>query len=214
MPRSGVPAEKPLILVTTSHRPSQRVRSFVKDLVSVLPRAVKRNRGKSTLRDLYYDAVALGVRRVVVVSTWKGNPGTIRVYEPGEPPEQELVLLSAIRLRGVRLSRETPGAVRARGSRSLGVYPAGGVEQKMLADILVRSFLARLVFDPGTPGFDSVAHVEPWEGGLAEVYFTCGGRRCGPTMRLVGAVDYASGVRLHRAAGAAGEAGGVTEAQP
>jgi U3 small nucleolar ribonucleoprotein protein IMP4 len=206
--------EKPLILITTSHRPSQRVRSFVKDLASVLPRAVKVNRGKSTLRDLYYDAVGLGVKRVVVVSTWKGNPGTIWVYEPLKPPEQRLGLLLSLRLRGVRLSRETPGAVRSRRSRSLGVYPEGGEEQRLLADMLVRGFLGRLVFDPETPGFDSVAVVRPAEGLVAEVGFLCGGKRCGPLLRVVGAVDYASGVRLHRAAGAAGAAGGVAAGEP
>jgi len=184
----------------------------VKDLVSVLPRAARRNRGKSTLRDLYFDAAAIGARRVIVVSTWKGNPGTLRVYEPGDVPDEGLRPLAAIRLRGVRLSRETPGAARSWGSRSLGVYPVGGEEQKLLADMFVRAFLARLVLDPETPGFDSVAHVERWAGGLAEVYFTCGGRRCGPTMRIVGAVDYAAGVRLRGAARPAGGAGRLSKA--
>ena len=193
--------EKPLILVTTSHRPSQRVRSFVKDLVSVLPRAVKMNRGKATLRDLYYDAVSLGARRVVVVSTWKGNPGTLRVYEPAEPPGEGLRQLASIRLRGVRLSRETPGAVRARGTRVLGVYveEGSGEPQRLLADLLVKAFLARLLLDPETPGVDAVAHVAARPGLLAELYFTCGGRRCGPTLRVVSAVDHAAGLRLRGA---------------
>lgn len=180
----------------------------------MLPRAVKKNRGKATLRDLYYDAASLGVRRVVVVSTWKGNPGTIRVYEPAPPPEQGLRPLALLRLRGVRLSRETPGAARGGGSSSLGVYPEGGEEARLAGDVLVRAFLARLVFDPETPGFDTVALVRPWAGGVAEVSFLCGGRPCGPTLRLVGVVDYASGLRLHRAKGAVGEAGGVAAEQP
>ncbi len=209
-------AEKPLILVTTSHRPSQRVRSFVKDLASVLPRAVKVNRGKSTLRDLYYDAAGLGVKRVVVVSTWKGNPGTIWVYEPVDVPEPRLSLIASIRLRGVRLSRETPGAVRSRGARSLGVYPEGGEEQRLVADVLVRAFLARLLLDPETPGFDVVAHISPSPGLLGEVVFRCSpeGRPCGPRMRLAGVVDYAAGIRLHRAAQAAQEASRGAQGEP
>ncbi len=199
--------EKPLILVTTSHRPTQRVRSFVKDLVSVLPRAVKLNRGKSSLQGLYYDARGLGAKRVVVVSTWKGNPGTITVYEPLEPPDEGLKPLVSLRLRGVKLSRETPGAVRSRGVSSLGVYPEGSEPQRLLADALVRGFLARLLLDPETPGFDAVAHVEAVPGLVGVVRFTCGGRRCGPEMRVVSLHDYVAGVRLRGAERPAGEAG-------
>ena len=204
-------AEKPLIIVTTSHRPSQRVRSFVKDLVSVLPRAVRLTRGKATLRDLYYEAMGVGARRVVVVSTWKGNPGTVRVYEPVEPPGEGLRELLAIRLVGVKLSRERPGAQRSYGARVLGVLAPGQGELAGLADSLVRGFLARLVFSVETPGVDVVAVIEPGGPSAAAVVdFRCAstGRPCGPLMRLAGVVDRVSGYRLYRPGGAAAAAPG------
>ncbi len=222
--------EKPLVLVTTSHRPSQRVRSFVKDLVAVLPCAVKFTRGKATVRDLYYEAAGLRVKRVVVVSTWKGNPGTIWVYEPVEPGEAGsegggLRLVARIRLRGVRLSRERPGARRRSGPAAvLGVYPEDNSEEgRLLADTLVRGFLARLLVDPSTPGVDVVAVVRGGsQGYVAEVDFRCPrGGACGPVMRVAGFEDLVSGVRVHRAGGVGGEAGagaeggvGVRGAQP
>ncbi|KSW12630.1 Brix domain containing protein [Pyrodictium occultum] len=200
------------MLVTTSHRPTQRVRSFVKDLVSVLPGAERLTRGKATLRDLYYEAAARGAKRVIVVSVWKGNPGTVNVYQPLEPPEMELRLMARILLRGVRLSRETPGAQRAYGARSLGVHvaPSAGQALHSLADLLSRAFLARVALDyeEALARFDVVAVVREGSRSLAEVEFRCStGRACGPLLRIAGVVDYDTGVRLHKAEGALGEAG-------
>ena len=194
------------IIVTTSHRPTQRVRSFVKDLVSVLPGAEKLTRGKSTLRDLYYEAVARGAQRVIVVSVWKGNPGTLNIYEPLEPPRMELRLISRIMLDGVRLSRETPGAQSAYGAQSLGRYvsPAAGEVLHRLADILARTLLARITvdYDEALSRFDVVAVVDKGKGSLAEVEFRCStGRACGPLLRIAGVVDYDAGLRMHKARG-------------
>jgi U3 small nucleolar ribonucleoprotein protein IMP4 len=203
------------ILVTTSHRPSQRVRSFVKDLASVLPNAVRRNRGKATMRDLYYEAVSIGANRVVIVGGRKGNPGVISVYEPAEPPEEELRLLARLSLAGVRLSRETPGAQRSYGARSLGVHvESSSDELSMLGDLLIRLFNARLILDLERAHrvVDVVAVVRP--GGapdaVAEVTFLCAGsgRQCGPTLRLKGVYDYVSGFRLYRGEASREEAGG------
>ena len=213
--------EKPLVLVTTSHRPSQRVRSFVKDLVAVLPCAVKFTRGKATVRDLYYEAAGLRVKRVVIVSTWKGNPGTLWVYEPVEPEEagsegsDKLRLVARIRLRGVKLSRERPGARRSGPTAVLGVYPEDSSEEgRLLADTFVRGFLARLLVDPSTPGVDVVAVVRGGsQSHAAEVDFRCprGGGACGPVMRVAGFEDLVSGVRVHRAGRVGGEAGASIE---
>ena len=202
------------ILVTTSHRPSQRVRSFVKDLASVLPNAVRRNRGKATMRDLYYEAVSIGANRVVIVGGRKGNPGVISVYEPSEPPEEELKLLARLSLLGVRLSRETPGAQRSYRASSLGVYvDSSSADLSMVGDLLIKLFNGRLILDLVRAHrlVDVVAVVRPGPpGSVAEVTFLCAGsgRQCGPTLRLRGVYDYVSGFRLYRGEGSREEAGG------
>ncbi|ABM80434.1 Brix domain-containing protein [Hyperthermus butylicus] len=199
------------ILVTTSHRPTQRIRSFVKDLASVLPNAVKINRGKATMRDLYYEAASIGANRVVIVAGWKGNPGSINVYEPVEPPDMELKLIARLLLRGVRLSRETPGAQRSYGTSSLGVYvESGSQELAVLADTLIRAFNAKLILDLERAHrvVDVVAVISPGRDDyVAEIRFLCtgSGRQCGPLLRLAGVADNVSGYRLHRARAAGGE---------
>ena len=192
---------KKLIIVTTSHRPTQRVRSFVKDLASVLPYAVKVNRGKASLLDLYYDAVAIGAKRVVIVGAKKGNPGIIRVYAPREPPDIGLDEIVVISLSGVKLRREHPEAQKTFNTRSLGVDVRGVGDEivKRVADTLVRAFLAKLViFDEDVEKVDVLMKLRIEEKELV-MTFVCSttGRVCGPTLRVVAVRDNVAGYRVY-----------------
>ncbi len=187
------------ILVTTSHRPSQRVRSFAKDLASILPYAYKVNRGKATLRDLYYDAVGYGAERVVVITVWRGNPGVIKVYKLAEPPEQGLVELAAIYLRGVTLRREIPSSQKVFHTRSLGIdivsMPVG---LHRVAEVLAKAFLAKLVVDDEKLlAHDVVIRLENNSSGLI-IEFVCPSTRrpCGPRLRIASVIDIEKGERL------------------
>ena len=71
----------PFFIVTTSRRPSRRVRRFCKELLYVIPNSVKVNRGKLSLDELYLKALELGGKRVILVSVLKGNPGVISFYD-------------------------------------------------------------------------------------------------------------------------------------
>ncbi len=184
------------VIVTTSHRPSQRVRSFAKDLAAVLPDAVKVNRGKSSLRDLYYDAVGYGAERVVIVGVWKGNPGAVRVYAVPEPPEVGLKPLAEILLAGVALRREIPGSQKIMGTRRLAIDLASAPRKlHPLLDTLSRSFLASLVADEDRlESYDVVMRVEERDDGVVVLFHCTGtGRVCGPRLRLAKVVDHVSG---------------------
>ena len=193
---------RPWIIVTTSHRPNQRLRSFAKDLAAVLPFAIKVNRGKSSLRDLFHDAVSLGARRVVIVSTWKGNPGTIRVYEPTETLETGLREVLHIRLRGATLRREIPGSVKIIHTRRAAISIEGlpGTLQ-YIADSFTRGFLYKTVYSENEyQGYDVIAK-PVFQGEAIRVEFICPSHRapCGPVLRIIRIDDYDSGFRFHRA---------------
>ena len=196
------------VLVTTSHRPSQRARSFAKDLAAVLPEAVRVNRGKSSLRDLFYDAVGYGAERVVVVGVWKGNPGLLRVYRVVvEPPEQGLRPLAEIYLSGVTLRREIPGSQKIYSVRRLAVDAASapkGYEE--LLDTLSKSLLAALVFEEERLERYEVAVRLEERGGSLTLSFYCTGtwRPCGPRLKLAKVVDHEAG-RTHRLKQVGGE---------
>ncbi len=96
------------IVVTTSRRPTQRVRSFLKDFASVLPNAIRVNRGKATLTDLASYALEIGADRVAIITTRKGNPSSILVYEVSS--DSSLKRMHRLVLLGVKLSREYGGS--------------------------------------------------------------------------------------------------------
>ncbi|UXD21848.1 Brix domain protein [Ignicoccus pacificus DSM 13166] len=91
-------------LITTTHSPSQRTRTFVKDLASVLPNSEKVSRGKLSLDLLGAIAADMGADKVLIVGERYGNPSFIEVYDV---ENAELVKRGTIRLKGVSLSSET-----------------------------------------------------------------------------------------------------------
>jgi len=68
------------LLLTTSGRPTRRVRSFCKDLVNVIPGARKFTRGKMSLSSMAERMRELNEKYIAIVSCWKGNPGSIRFF--------------------------------------------------------------------------------------------------------------------------------------
>ncbi len=92
-----------MILITTTRRPSQRTRSFVRDLYHVIPDAIRKNRGKMSLEDVNEVALKLGAERVLVVGTERGNPSSLYFFRPTPIAMRSL---SLIYLRGVTLRRE------------------------------------------------------------------------------------------------------------
>ena len=98
----------PSLLITTSRRTSNRVRSFARDLWSVLPGTERFNRGSMSVEELVSRIRQSGAKAALVISIWKGNPG-------------ELILLSTngnellkIRLDSALLRRETNPTFRNR----------------------------------------------------------------------------------------------------
>ncbi|MBS7643402.1 hypothetical protein KEJ26_02300 [Candidatus Bathyarchaeota archaeon] len=69
-----------MILLTTSLRPTRRVRSFCNDIQRVLPNVIRITRGKLALDALAEKALELKAEGVVVVERWKGEPSKITFY--------------------------------------------------------------------------------------------------------------------------------------
>ena len=109
-----------MFLITTSHRPSQRTRSFVKDLSQILPFSTTITRGKKTIEELVLEAYRRGHRYIMIVCEKRGNPSLIRIYQvdttrPVPGPQQYASLILA----GITLSRENPDAIRTYGAEKV-----------------------------------------------------------------------------------------------
>jgi len=100
--RDIAPYEK--FVLTTSRKPSQRTRSFIRDLVRVIPWSFHFTRGSCSLNDLANELAVLGINRLLIVHEKKGNPSLIKFYklDEGKLLERDY----RIRIKGISLARE------------------------------------------------------------------------------------------------------------
>ncbi|MFH0896761.1 MAG: hypothetical protein V1850_01765 [Candidatus Bathyarchaeota archaeon] len=76
-----------MVLITTSGRPTQRIRTLCNDLQRVIPNAVRINRGKLGMEGVYKKAMQIGTDKLIIVERWKGEPGIIKLYISPFSPE-------------------------------------------------------------------------------------------------------------------------------
>lgn len=98
----------PSLLITTSRRTSNRVRSFARDLSSVFPESERFNRGSMSVEELVSRIRQSGANAALVISIWKGNPGELTLLT-GSGEE-----FLKIRLDSALLRRETNPMFRKR----------------------------------------------------------------------------------------------------
>lgn len=92
-----------MMLITTSHRPTRRTRSFGHDLERVFPDSLYLTRGKKTLQDLLMEAYDRGYERLLIINVWKGNPLKMTFIRVN--PE-DWGYLGYLYLHGIKLQRE------------------------------------------------------------------------------------------------------------
>jgi len=136
------------ILLTTSHRPSRRVRTFLKELSSVIPNSIRVNRGKKTLEDLFLYALASRVDRIVIVNCVKGNPSSILVYNV-DLDSKVMKRRYLIKILGVKLWREVENNIKIYDPKSIcvDVSEIEDDESLRLCDIIRDILHAKLVTD-------------------------------------------------------------------
>ena len=100
--REIAPYEK--FMLTTSRNPSQRTRSFIRDLVRVIPWSFHFTRGSCSLKDLADELENLGINRLLILHEKKGNPSLMKFYKlvDGILSERDY----RVRIKGITLARE------------------------------------------------------------------------------------------------------------
>jgi rRNA maturation protein Rpf1 len=101
----------PSLLLTTSRKTSNRVRTFVRDLSSILPGIDRFNRGGMGISELVARISQTGSRAALVISIWQGNPGKMTFLSPNGDETLQLKVESALLRR--ELSPKGPPRVHA-----------------------------------------------------------------------------------------------------
>lgn len=129
------------IVITTCRRPTPRTRSLVKDLVAVIPNAVRIVRGHLTLSMLALQAFDIGAARIVVIRNWKGNPRFLDLYTVTGPGNA--VRMCTLVLKGFKLARECGWGLPSYRPRRLYIslkdVAESGIDESVL-ECLIRGF--------------------------------------------------------------------------
>jgi len=127
-----------VILLTTSRRPTNRIRTFCRDLARSIPSVVRVNRGKLNLDGIAEKALEFDADRVMVVDQWKGEPGKIGLFRAG--PEGLAPVPPLICVTSVKLQREFGAKVKPTRSLIITTTPEESHDVLKVADSL-SSFL-------------------------------------------------------------------------
>ncbi len=176
------------VLITTSRRTSNRIRSFIRDLSVVLPDSERFNRGGTSRSELVARIKSSGARAALVVTMYKGNPGRIHVVMPSGEDRFIIYLEAAVLRREVcrGLKQEVSGL------SALAVkYGSSGMTQRLgelVGTLLdwpaVRS--ERVPVDPGAPAGAVVMWFQDLRGErtLWTHYSARDGTEVGPRIRV------------------------------
>lgn len=66
-----------MIAIGSTRKPTDRIRSFIKELTHVIPNAVRLTRGKQGFAEFCQEATSAGASRLLLVGAWHGNPGRL-----------------------------------------------------------------------------------------------------------------------------------------
>ncbi len=126
-----------MILLTTSRRPTGRIRTFCRDLVNSIPDVVRVNRGKMSLDGVAEKAIEVEADHIIVVDRWHGGPGKINLFQlsTGLKPVPPIMLMFRIRLR-----RELKKGTKRVRSSVVTVEPAASPELERIAGHLSKFF--------------------------------------------------------------------------
>lgn len=123
-----------MILLTTSRRPTGRIRTFCCDLVNSIPDVVRVNRGKMSQDGVAEKAIEVDADHVIIVDRWQGGPGRINLFQVtsnGLTSVSPLILLS-----GIRLRREINEKTRRVQSSVVTIEPTASPEIEKAAGII------------------------------------------------------------------------------
>lgn len=88
---------------TTSRSPANKTRSFIHEIINIVPKSSRVARGSATMVYTINAMKMKGYETAVIVHSVKGNPNFMRIYDLTDKPKE---IPFAIKIRGLTLSRE------------------------------------------------------------------------------------------------------------
>ncbi|MEM3923121.1 MAG: hypothetical protein QXZ48_02360 [Zestosphaera sp.] len=181
------------LLITTSREPSRRTRSFVNDLVRVVPNSIKFNRGKATYEDLAAITKHYSSHGVLMVLEKKGNPSALTYLVPGDTTnlvKKYLMLMSSLKLLREIRGHQIPYNVKKL-VLNFSRVPQGFPQR--VCEVLIEIFRPALIHESTEPTEAIELEVTGNEN-IASIAFYCSstGRACGPAFNITKILCYST----------------------
>jgi len=160
----------------------------LKDLVAVIPNAVRIVRGHATIDKLALEAFDVGADRILVIRNWKGNPKFLDVYEVLSPSHHPRIC--TLVLKGFKLARECGNEIPQKRPSCIALRMDLATSSSIpeeLVECLVRGVHAEVANDIPPRCVEIV--ITPREG-FYEVSFRMSARYIGPVLRVWRAKTY------------------------
>ena len=147
-----------MILLTTSRRPTGRIRTFCRDLGNSIPNVVRINRGKRSLDGVAEKAIEVETDKIIVVDRWHGGPGRINLYRLGSSGLESVPPLMLIK--GIRLRREFENIKKRGQSSAITFAPEDSVVLENIAGQLSQFFVLPVMsWDDASENYVAAMHL-------------------------------------------------------
>ena len=184
-------SERKSILLTTSRRPTSRIRSFCHDLAGCLYDIVRINRGKLNLDGIAEKALEINADRVIIIDRWRGGPGKIQLFlvkETSLTPVPPLIYI-----RGIKLRMEFEIKTKKVQSSVITTSPESSFYGEKIAGFLARFFnIPMLSVEQAGSRYSASMHISANASGRVTITFVLlpEFREVGPRMSLAKATYF------------------------
>ncbi|MHA1882818.1 MAG: hypothetical protein ACTSUO_07200, partial [Candidatus Thorarchaeota archaeon] len=120
------------LFITTSRRTSNRVRTFIRDLCTVIPGLERFNRGGMSLSELISKIKQSSAIGALIISMYRGNPGTMQLLSPDGTEVIHIKMESALLKREIQPINET----RIKSIRKIYVQTGSSEETMLIASMI------------------------------------------------------------------------------
>ena len=139
------------LLITTSRRTSNRVRTFVRDLCTVIPGLERFNRGSMSLSELVSRIKQSSAIGALIISMYRGNPGTMQLLSADGTEIIHVKMESALLKREIQQKQGT----RIKSIRTIYVQKDCSAETLLLASMIADIVGHSPIFIPLVTDFEA-----------------------------------------------------------
>ena len=128
-----------MLLITTCRKPCTNTRLFARNLSNLVPGAEYVPRGKKNIYSLIEEARKKGLRRVAIISDFKGNPGEVEFIKLDKREWDWAETIFRIKSVNYQKSKRKINAIAVEGTLKKTVLDLFDIEESQEPDMVLRA---------------------------------------------------------------------------